>query len=180
MGDDQKMLRILPLLLAALMSLFPASARAEIEIGFWTRELGLELPHAFFTIKGSVDGKPVDETYGFTAKTITPALLWGPVPGRIDIASKGYMADSNQLWTVSVPDASYLRLKALVARYSAKPGSVYRMNDHNCVHFVADAAGTIGLRLPNGKGMMKRPTTYMMAIAAANKDFPTLKMMARK
>lgn len=174
------MLRILPLMLAIVMGLFPVSARAEIEVGFWTRELGLELPHAFFTMKGSVDGKAVEETYGFTAKTITPALLWGPVPGRIDIASKGYMAASNRLWTVTVPDAAYPKLKALVQRYSAKPGSIYRMNQHNCVHFVADAAGTIGLRLPDGTGMMKRPTTYLMAIAAANKDVSTLKMAARK
>jgi len=174
------MLRILPALLALLLGLFPASARAEIEVGFWTRELGLELPHAFFTIRGTVEGRPVEESYGFTAKTITPALLWGPVPGRIDLTTKGYMAASNRLWSVTVPDAAYPRLKALVARYSVKPGSIYRMNDRNCVHFVAEAAGAVGMRLPDGKGMMKRPTTYMMAIAAANKDFPTLKMVARK
>ena len=174
------MLRFLPVLFALLLGLLPAIARADIEVGFWTRELGLELPHAFFTIKGNIDGKPVDETYGFTAKTITPALLWGPVPGRIDIASKGYMAASNRLWTVTVPDAAYPRLKELVARYSAKPGSIYRMNQRNCVHFVAEAAGLLGMRLPDGTGMMKKPTSYMMAIAAANKDFPTLKLSPRK
>lgn len=174
------MLRFLPGLLAALLGLLPAAARADIEVGFWTRELGLELPHAFFTIKGTVDGKPVEETYGFTAKTITPALLWGPVPGRIDIASKGYMADSNKLYTVTVAEAAYPRLKAVVQRYSAKPGSIYRMNQRNCVHFVAEAAAAVGLRLPDGKGMMKRPTTYMMAVAAANKDFLTLKLVNRK
>jgi hypothetical protein len=174
------MLRFLPVLLAALLGLLPTTARADIEVGFWTRELGLELPHAFFTIKGTVDGKPVEETYGFTAKTITPALLWGPVPGRIDVASKGYMAASNKLYTVTVADDAYPRLKAVVQRYSAKPGSIYRMNQRNCVHFVAEAAGAVGLRLPDGKGMMKRPTTYMMAIAAANKDFPTLKLVPHK
>ena len=174
------MLRLLPVVCALLLGLFPATARADIEVGFWTRELGLELPHAFFTIKGIVDGKPVEETYGFTAKTITPALLWGPVPGRIDIATKGYMADSHKLYTVTVPDAAYARLRALVDRYSAKPGSIYRMNERNCVHFTAEAAAAVGLRLPDGKGMMKRPTSYMLAVAAANKDFPTLKMVARK
>lgn len=174
------MLRLLPVVFALLLGLFPATARADIEVGFWTRELGLDLPHAFFTIKGTIDGKPVEESYGFTAKTITPALLWGPVPGRIDLTTKGYMAASNRLYTVTVPDAVYARLHALVDRYAVKPGSIYRMNERNCVHFVAEAAGTVGLRLPNGKGMMKRPTSYMLAIAAANKDFPTLKMVARK
>jgi hypothetical protein len=174
------MLRFLPVLLAALLGLLPTTARADIEVGFWTREMGLELPHAFFTIKGRVDGKAVEETYGFTAKTITPALLWGPVPGRIDIASKGYMAASHKLYSVTVSDDVYPRLKALVQRYSVKPGSIYRMNERNCVHFTAEAAAATGLRLPDGRGMMKRPTTYMMAIAAANKDFPTLKLVPHK
>ena len=102
------------------------------------------------------------------------------MPGRIDLTTKGYMAASNRLYTVTVPDAVYARLHALVDRYAVKPGSIYRMNERNCVHFVAEAAGTVGLRLPDGKGMMKRPTSYMLAIAAANKDFPTLKMVARK
>ena len=128
----------------------------------------------------TVDGKPVEESYGFTAKTITPALLWGPVPGRIDLTTKGYMAASNKLWSVIVPDEAYPRLKALVQRYAVKPGSIYRMNERNCVHFVAEAASVIGMRLPDGHGMMKRPTSYMMAIAAANKDFPTLKMALHK
>jgi hypothetical protein len=48
------------------------------------------------------------------------------------------------------------------------------------VHFVAEAAGIIGMRLPDGKGMMKRPTSYMMAIAAANKEFPSLRMVPHK
>jgi hypothetical protein len=90
------------------------------------------------------------------------------------------MAASKKLWTVTVSDAAYPRLKALVVRYSIKPGSIYRMNERNCVHFVAEAANVIGMRLPDGKGMMKRPTSYMMAIAAANKDFPTLKMVPHK
>ncbi len=174
------MLRFMPVVLALFLGLFPAVARADIEVGFWTRELGLELPHAFFTIKGSIDGKPVEESYGFTAKTITPALLWGPVPGRIDLTSKGYMAASNKLYTVAVADEVYPRLKALVQRYSVKPGSIYRMNQRNCVHFVAEAASAVGLRLPDGRGMMKRPTSYLLAVAAANKDFPTLKMVPRK
>mgnify|MGYP000553590683 CR=1 FL=1 len=53
------MLRFLPVLLSLLLGLFPATARADIEVAFWTRELGLELPHAFITIKGTVEGKPV-------------------------------------------------------------------------------------------------------------------------
>ena len=118
LGVREIMLRFLPVVFALLLGLFPATARADVEVGFWTRELGLDLPHAFFTIKGNIDGKPVEESYGFTAKTITPALLWGPVPGRIDLTTKGYMAASNRLYSVTVPDAVYARLRALVDGYA--------------------------------------------------------------
>ena len=173
-------MRRVALFFIVLLGFVAAPARAEIEVGFWTRELGLDLPHAFFTIRGVVDGKPVEESYGFTAKAITPALLWGPVPGRIDLTTKSYMASSNRIFTVRVGDDAYPRLKALVQRYSVRPGSIYRMNERNCVHFVAEAAGAVGLKLPNGKGMMKRPTSYMRAVAAGNRDFPTLQLAAAK
>lgn len=173
-------MRFLLWLVALLLTLGAAPARADVEVSFWSRELGLELPHAFFNIDGVVGGKPVAESYGFTAKTITPALLWGPVPGRIDLTTKGYMAASHKLFTITVPDEAYPRLHALVQRYSVKPGSTYRMNERNCVHFVAEAASVAGLRLPNEKRLMKRPTSFLMAVAAANKDNPTLRMATRK
>jgi hypothetical protein len=173
-------MRFLLTLLAVFTAFGSTPARADIEVSFWSRELGLELPHAFFNIEGTVAGKPVDESYGFTAKTITPALLWGPVPGRTDQTSKSYQAASHRLFTVRVADDVYPRLHALVQRYSVRPGSIYRMNERNCVHFVADAAATAGLRLPNEKRLMKRPTSFLLAVAAANRDNPTLRMATRK
>ena len=167
-------------LLALLVGLSAQPARADIEVGFWSRELGLDLPHAFFTVKGVVAGKPVEESYGFTAKTITPALLWGPVPGRIDVTTKSYMAASNKLFSVVIPEDGYARLHIIVQRYSVKPGSIYKMNDRNCVHFVAEAVEAVGLRAPNQTGLMKRPTSFLLAVAAANRDFATLKMVQRK
>lgn len=166
--------------LALLLAVVSTPARADVEVSFWSRELGLDLPHAFFNIDGVVAGKPVAESYGFTAKTITPALLWGPVPGRIDLTSKGYMAASHKLFTVTVPDDAYPRLRALVQRYSVKPGSIYRMNQRNCVHFVAEAAAAAGLKVPVVPRLMKRPTSFLMAVAAANRDNPTLRMATRK
>lgn len=167
-------MRLPTILIAFLAFALPAAAQADIEVGFWSRELGLELPHAFVTIKGSVDGKPVDESYGYTPKAITPAILWGPVPGRIDLTTKGYIAASTRHFTVTVPDAAYARLKAVVERHSVKPGSVYTMNTHNCVTFVGEAAQAVGLVVPNNPRLLKRPTSYLAAIAAANANFPTL------
>ncbi|MEP6786227.1 MAG: hypothetical protein ABI898_10855 [Sphingomonadales bacterium] len=173
-------MRFLLSLLALFLTVGATPAQADIEVSFWSRELGLELPHAFFNISGTVAGRPVEESYGFTAKTITPALLWGPVPGRIDLTTKGYMASSHKLFTVTVPDEAYPRLRALVQRFSERPGSIYRMNERNCVHFVAEAAAAAGLRMPAVPKLMKRPTSFLLAVAAANKDNPTLRMATRK
>jgi hypothetical protein len=54
------------------------------------------------------------------------------------------------------------------------------MNARNCVHFVAEAVGLVGLKVPNVPQLMKRPTSYMNAVAAANRDFPTLKLEPRR
>ena len=90
-------MRRVALFFIVLFGFVSVPARAEIEVGFWTRELGLDLPHAFFTIRGAVE-----------------------------------------------------------------------------------ATGAVGLQLPNGKHMMKRPTSDMRAVAAGNRDFPSLQLAAAK
>lgn len=49
-------MRRVALFFIVLLGFVAAPARAEIEVGFWTRELGLDLPHAFFTIRGVAAG----------------------------------------------------------------------------------------------------------------------------
>ena len=169
-------MRLMPFILALLATVLPTTARADIEVGFWSRELGIELPHAFFTIRGIVAGRPVEESYGYTPKAITPAILWGPVPGRIDLTSKSYMAASHKHFTLKVPEAAYARLHAIVDRHASKPGSIYYMNTHNCVTFVGEAAQAVGLKVPYNQKLLKRPTSYLAAIAVANRGFPTLEL----
>lgn len=172
-------MRLLTFLFALVFGTLPVAAHADIEVGFWSRELGLELPHAFITIRGTVDGKPVDESYGYTPKAITPAILWGPVPGRIDLTTKSYMAASHEHFVVTVSDAAYARLKSVVARHANKPGSVYYMNTHNCVTFVGEEAQAVGLKVPYNTRLLKKPTSYLAAIQAVNAGFPTLTAVAR-
>jgi len=172
-------MRLLPLIFALLLAAVPIAAHADVEVGFWSRELGMQLPHAFITIRGTIDGAPVDESYGFTAKAMTPAILWGPVPGRIDLTSKVYIARSNAIFTVRADDAGYARLKALIARWSVRPGSIYRVNDRNCVHFVGEAAESLGLKMATDKRLMKRPTSFLLAVAAANPGIATLQVGAK-
>ena len=73
-------------LLALLLLGFQTPASAAVEIAFYSREMGgNNFPHAFVTLKGIVDatGEEVDTSLGFTAKTVTPAILFGSVAGEV-------------------------------------------------------------------------------------------------
>ena len=112
-------------------------AHAAVRISFWSHEFGNSFPHAFVSVRGTPDagGPPVDTTYGFTAKTISPAILFGAVPGRVEPLKLNYMQGSDAQFSVVLTDEQYAQVLALVAAWSEKTGdATYRLNDRNCVH----------------------------------------------
>ncbi|MCK8455630.1 ester cyclase [Sphingomonas faeni] len=146
-------------------------AQAAVTITFWSHELGNSFPHAFFTLRGVPDagGAPVDTNAGFTAKSVSPALLMGPVAGKLDIARPSYVASSDAQFSVVMTDAQYVAVLRLVEAWSeGKPDSVYRLGDHNCVHFVKEAARLVGLSALDQPGLMKKPRSYLKAVLAGN------------
>ncbi|MBE2992866.1 hypothetical protein IFR23_12665 [Sphingomonas sp. CFBP 13603] len=160
--------------LIALLGLclgYALPAQAAVTITFWNHELGNSFPHAFVTLRGVPDagGAPVDTNVGFTAKSLTPALLFGPVAGRLDIARPTYVGSSDAQFAVVMTDAQYDAVLRLVAAWSeGKPDSVYRLSDHNCVTFVKEAARIVGLTGLDQPRLMKKPRSYLKAVVAAN------------
>ena len=159
-------------LLLALSWLFVAvPAQAAVTITFWSHELGNSFPHAFFTLRGAPDagGKPIDLNYGFTAKSVTPALLWGTVAGRLDISRPGYVEGSDAQFSVVLTDAQYGQMLTLIAAWDDETGDGhYNLNKRNCIHFVKEAARIAGLTGLDQPKLMKRPRSYLKAVAAAN------------
>ena len=160
------------LLLALLLSLATAlPAQAAVTITFWSHELGNSFPHAFFTLRGVPDagGAPVDLNYGFTARSISPAILMGPVAGKLDVADPGYMAGSDAQFSVILTDEQYADILALVRLWGgAGEESRYKLNTHNCVHFVQEAARRAGLTDLERPQLMKKPRSYLKSVAQAN------------
>ena len=155
----------------AFWTLSVVPAQAAVTITFWSHELGSSFPHAFFTLRGTPDsgGVAVDNTFGFTARTISPALLFGPVAGKIDIAHRSYVLSSDAQFSVTMTDAQYGDVLGLVDAWSeGKPDGVYRLGDHNCVTFVKEAARRVGLIGLDKPGLMKKPRSYLKAIQAEN------------
>lgn len=159
---------LLPILLWIGMAV---PARAAMTITFWSHELGGSFPHAFVTLRGVPDagGAPVDRNFGFTAKAVTPALLFGKVGGRLDIATPSYIGGSTAQFSVRMSDAQYAAVVALASAWDDKgPDSTYDLKTHNCVHFVRAAARIMGLGGLDHPELMKRPRSYLKAVAVAN------------
>lgn len=156
------------LLVALIALLLAVPAQAAVTITFWSHEFGNHFPHAFFTLRGVPDrgGAAVDANYGFTPKAMSPAILFGPVAGRIDVAKTGYMEGSDAQFAHVLSDAQYDAILRLVAEWTTD--NTYRMNSRNCVHFVQEAARRAGLEALDHPGLMKKPRSFLLAVAAGN------------
>ncbi|WP_254602583.1 hypothetical protein [Sphingomonas bacterium] len=165
------MRRLLRPLIALLLAAGALPARAAVTLTFWSHELGNSFPHAFITLRGVPDagGAPVDGNYGFTARSVTPALLFGSVPGEVEPSMPGFVATSDAQFAVVLTDAQYAEVLALIAAWDEKTGDGrYNLNNRNCVHFVKAAARIVGLAGLDQPGLMKRPRSYLLAVEAAN------------
>jgi hypothetical protein len=160
-------------LLTAVLALFfaPAAATAAVEISFYSRELGgNNFPHAFVTLQGQPDGggSPLNISYGFTAKNVSPAVLMGSVGGTVMNEPPSYVAKSDRQFKLVLPDERYRAVMAVIAKWQAKPQPSYNLNKANCVHFVREIAQAIGLDVDVGNALMKKPRSFLLAVKARN------------
>jgi hypothetical protein len=153
----------------ALLMILLAPVAAQVVATFYSHELGEHFPHAFFTLKGTTtDGTAVDSNFGFTAKTITPAMLLGSVPGRLDIAKPHYIAQSDAQFSVVLSDDQYGAVLAVVEAWRTRKSPSYNINKANCVHFVGEVARAAGLTVTFPKQLMKKPRSYLLELVRLN------------
>lgn len=163
--------RALALLAAALFALASAPAWSAVSITFYSKEFGTSFPHAFVVVEGTLDrgGPPIEEDYGFTARTISPAILWGKVSGKvISDHTPSYVKASDRHFTLTVTDAEYDRAMATVERWRTARQPSYDLDRHNCVHFVAEIATSVGLTADTSR-LMKKPRSFLEAVTGANR-----------
>lgn len=158
------MIRYLLGFLAALV-LPLAAAHADIDVRFYSRDLGEVFPHTFFEVEGP--GVP-KRNYGFTAKTISPAILWGPVAGEILEVEPSYIAKSDHQFTVRASDAQYAQLMALVEQWRTKKSPSYDLYKANCVSFVADAVRLLGLKTNPNTRFKGKPKSFLIEVMKLN------------
>jgi len=167
---DFSVRRAIALLFAAVLAVVAVPASAAVSITFYSKELGASFPHAFVIVEGNLDrgGARIEEDYGFTAKTISPAILWGKVTGEvITDHTTSYVKGSDRHFTLVLTDAEYDRAMATVARWRATKQPSYDLDRHNCVHFVAEIAASVGLTADT-KRFMKKPRSFLETLTRGN------------
>ncbi len=158
------------LLLALLLGLH-APAAAAVEIAFYSRELGgNNFPHAFVSLRGTVDatGERVETSVGFTAKAVTPAILFGSVAGEIVIEGPAQIARSDRQFAFALSDARFRAVVAVIERWRSRPQPSYNLSRRNCVHFVGELAQAAGLRVEYVARLMRRPRSFLQHVRSLN------------
>lgn len=163
---------LLRLLIPFLLALAPQSAWAEVLVTFYSHEFGSSFPHAFFTVKGNIDatGEAVDDNFGFTAVNVSPAILFGSVNGRMDKVRPKYLESSDQRFSITIDDTQYASLITFVKKWEAEPQKNYNLNRRNCIHFVMEAAATLGLNVNRKSKFFKKPRSFLEEVKSLNPD----------
>jgi hypothetical protein len=167
------MRRLIAICLAALALAWAPAAFAQVLLSFHSFNGSVLIgryPHTFIVMEGTLEktGEPVSENYGFTAKSVTPAILSGPVYQEISTEKPKYIKSTNRHFTVPISDAQYWRIREEVAAWRDHPGKYYDLEKRNCIHFVGRIAELVGLKVDYPHNMLRRPKAWLNHIAALN------------
>lgn len=165
--------RIFRLLAALLALVAAAAASAEVRVTFHSFNGSMpfgRFPHAFVSFDGTLDGtgERVHENFGWSAKTISPAILTGPVYGVVLIEKDKWLTRTNSHFTVALTDTQYHRLRAEVEAFRTHPGKYYSLDERNCIHFVGRMAELIGLRVDYPKDLLRKPREWLNRVGTLN------------
>ena len=165
------MLARLLCLFAALLLPLPAAAQVLLSFHSFNGSMfGGRFPHTFVALHGTLEatGAPVNENYGYSAKTVSPAVLSGPVEAIVMTEKPKYLTTTNRHFTVPISDATYWAIRAEVAKWRGAPGKTYRLDENNCIHFVGKIAQLAGITVDYPRKLIRRPKAWLNHIAAIN------------
>jgi hypothetical protein len=153
-----------------LLLFLPVPAAAEVVVSFYSHDFGSSFPHAFVTVKGKLDrgGDPIDTSYGFTAKSLTPAILMGPVVGMVETLKPQYVQSSDRQFSLKISDGQYDAMMVIVAKWRNQPGKSYSLNSHNCIHFTGEIAQILAMKVVFDRKLIKKPRSFLLSLIALN------------
>ncbi len=170
---DRGLPRHVALALTLVLSLAaPTGASAQVVLTFAAKraESSLGIPHSYLRISGtSESGEAIQRTFGFMPQEESAFMVLGD---RV----RGAVVDEPEAeieWervrpfvSVQIPDAT---LDAVILRFkhwNENENGGYDAYSQNCIAFLADIAGTIGLRVPTGLHLS--PSGFLASLSEMN------------
>ena len=165
--------RFLATLLALIALAWPGAASSEVLMSFHSFSGSVfsgRYPHTFIVLEGTLDatGERVSESYGFTAKEVSRAVLQGPVEHAIQVEPAKYIQSTKRHFTVKLSDAQYRRVRAEVERWRTAPGKYYDLERRNCIHFVGAMAEIVGIKVVYPQSMLRKPRQWLDHLGKLN------------
>lgn len=159
--------------LALVCASWSLPAAAQVKMSFHSFNGSMffgRYPHTFVRLTGTMrgTGQAVDENYGFTAKTVSTAILSGPVEHDILVEGPEYLKKTNVHFTVTLTDAQVEKVRATMRQWRDAPGKYYDLEKRNCIHFVGAMAQIAGISVDYPKKMLRRPKKWLNYIGAKN------------
>ena len=167
------MQRLIHLLIMFSALCWPGIAHAEVTLSFHSFNGSVlfgRYPHTFIVLEGTLEGngQAINENYGFSAKRASPAVLRGPVEHTILIEKAKWLTKTNRHFSVTITDAKYHEIKALMVRWRDAPGKYYDLDTRNCIHFVGEIGKLVGLNVTYPENMLRRPKKWLNHITTLN------------
>ena len=94
--------------------------------------------------------------------------MFGSVAGEVVVEGPQQIARSTRQFTMTLDDARYRAVMAVVERWRSRPQPSYNLNRRNCVHFVGELAAAVGLRVEYVDRLMKRPRSFLQHVRSLN------------
>jgi len=160
-------------LLAAVALAWSPAALAKVTISFHSFNGSVlfgRYPHTFIVLQGTEEatGRAVNENYGFSAKSASPAVLNGPVEHIVMTEKAKYITSTNRHFTIEISDAEYRRVVQEVERWRNAPGKYYDLDTRNCIHFVGRMAELVGLKVDYPKSLLRKPKAWLNRVTTLN------------
>lgn len=156
-----------------LALLWAGPALAEVKIHFHSFNGSVlfgRYPHTFIVLEGTLDesGKAVNENYGFSARTVSTAILSGPVEHMVLAEKPEHVRKTNRHFSMTLTDQQYFRILSEVRAWQDAPGKYYDLESRNCIHFVGRMAELLGLKVEYPADMLRRPKKWLNHVIALN------------
>ena len=167
-------------LVALFFLAFAAPASAAVIIAFYSHDthvnpaLTIRFPHGFVLLSGATEsGEAVNAHLGFSSKTLSMKILWGPVEGALDDErlTDAYIAQAQRHFSFPISDAQYRAVMAVEHKWRTWPQPSYEIDTHNCTTFVKEIAVAAGLVVSDDARFIRKPRSFLDDVASRNAAF---------